>query len=309
MPHAAARQPGGRGRGLLRLSANWDAGVRYREGPEAHLAPDLVDTHKLPADERVGLCNVAFGLVLGSLSAEGEYIRAAVDLPGGSDAAFDRWKVHASYFLTGEHRSYSRSGAKWSRLRPKRNFGKGGGLGAWEAAARYSTLDLNAGSIRGGRRMIVAEPEELARGKRFQERVQDDFRRKTRDGEALPEARVSFAAMENIRKKSGRMDILITELGDFVTILEIKATDWDKIKPANIRRNLWRHQKQLLTYVDKYLKIDRLDVCVGIIYPRPPKKPGLRELVESRLEESYGVPAYWYSEIQTEGDGQMEEAE
>lgn len=155
----------------------------------------------------------------------------------------------------------------------------------------------------------MSEPEQLARGKRFQRLVQDDFHRNTRDGTALPEAHVSFEAMESVRKKSGRMDILITELGDFVTILEIKATDWDKIKPANVRRNLWRHQKQLLTYVDKFLEVDRLDVCVGIIYPRPPQKPGLKGLVESCLEEEYGVPAYWYSEIQTQGRGRMAEAE
>jgi len=110
---------------------------------------------------------------------------------------------------------------------------------------------------------------------------------------------VSFSAMENVRKKSGRMDILISELGDFVTILEIKATDWDRIKPRNIRRNLWRHQKQLFAYVDTCIEVDKLDVCLGIIYPRPPKTPGLRERIEACLEGNYGVPAYWYTEIRT----------
>lgn len=145
----------------------------------------------------------------------------------------------------------------------------------------------------------MSESEQLVRGKRFQALVQDDFRRNTRDGTALREARVSFEGMENARKRSGRMDILITELGEFVTILEIKATNWDRIKPANVRRNLWRHQRQLLAYVDKYLKVDKLDVCLGIIYPHPPGKAGLRDFVEKHLEEDYGVPAYWYSEIRT----------
>lgn len=95
------------------------------------------------------------------------------------------------------------------------------------------------------------------------------------------------------------MDILVTELGDFVTILEIKATDWDRIKPKNVAKNLYCHQKQLFNYVDKYVEIDKLDVCLDIIYPKPPKKKGLREFIERRLEEKYSVPAYWYDEIKS----------
>lgn len=95
------------------------------------------------------------------------------------------------------------------------------------------------------------------------------------------------------------MDILITELGNFVTILEIKATDWDRIKPKNIKKNLYRHQGQLFKYVDKNIEIEKMDVCLGIIYPKPPRKKGLREFIEKRLEETYLVPAYWYKEIKT----------
>lgn len=95
------------------------------------------------------------------------------------------------------------------------------------------------------------------------------------------------------------MDILITELGDFVTILEIKATDWDRIKPKNVKKNLCRHQSQLFKYVDKFVEIDKTDVCLGLIYPKPPKQNGLREFIEKHLEENYCVPAYWYNEIKT----------
>ena len=154
----------------------------------------------------------------------------------------------------------------------------------------------------------MAEPKILKRGKDFQKRVQADFAVNSRDGTSRSEVPISYAYLHRRRENAGRpgksragggrADILITELGDFVTILEIKATDWDRIIPRNVTKNLWSHQRQLFRYVDKYLEVDGLDVCLGIIYPRPPTKAGLRERVESYLE-SYGVPAYWYNEIQS----------
>jgi len=145
----------------------------------------------------------------------------------------------------------------------------------------------------------LPEPELLKRGKKFQKIVQQDFTNNTRDGIAIREETISFKGLNEIMQKSGRMDILITELGDFVTILEIKATDWDRIDSKNVKRNLYRHQKQLFNYVDKYLNIDKLDVCLGIIYPKPPRKKRLRQVIEKYLDDNYGVPAYWYNEIKT----------
>jgi len=146
----------------------------------------------------------------------------------------------------------------------------------------------------------MEEPVQLKRGKIFQKIVQEDFKLTSKNGAVLPEKPVSFENMEKIKQRSGRMDILITELGDFVTILEIKATDWDNIKPKNIKKNLYRHQKQLFNYVDKFIDIDKTDVCIGIIYPEPPKKIGLRQFIDDYLDENYGVPAYWYNEIKSE---------
>jgi hypothetical protein len=145
----------------------------------------------------------------------------------------------------------------------------------------------------------MTEPAQLSRGKRFQKIVQADFVGNTKDGTAQAEATVDLRQLTKVRQATGRADILIAEDGDdFVTILEIKATDWDRIKPKNIKRNLWSHQRQIFMYIDKYVDIENLNVCPGIIYPYPPTTPGLRELVESYLE-SYGAPADWYTEIAT----------
>ena len=104
--------------------------------------------------------------------------------------------------------------------------------------------------------------------------------------------------MQTIKKVRGRMDIFISEDGDdYVTIIEIKGTDWDKIKRENIKKNLYRHSKQLFNYIDKYMKIDKLDICLAVIYPHPPKKKGLREYIEKCAMEDYSFPVYWYNEI------------
>jgi phosphate-selective porin OprO/OprP len=57
-----------------------------------------------------------------------------------------------SYFITGEHRRYNRSQGVFYpedeklHLRPLK-----GEWGAWEAGLRYSYVDLNDGTIQGGR--------------------------------------------------------------------------------------------------------------------------------------------------------------
>jgi hypothetical protein len=147
----------------------------------------------------------------------------------------------------------------------------------------------------------MTEPERLRRGKEFQRVVQDDFEKNSRGGCVTREAVVSLARSKKTGSKSGRADILIAEIGDgdFVTVLEIKATNWDRIKPKNLKKNLWRHQHQLFSYIEKFLGVDKIAVCPGIIYPRPPRDIELRSAIESYLEE-YGAPAYWYNEIRSD---------
>jgi len=47
------------------------------------------------------------------------------------------------------------------------------------------------------------------------------------------------------RRKCGRMDIFVHDVGDFVPVVEIKATDWDRIPAGNIQRNLSSHRRQV----------------------------------------------------------------
>lgn len=147
----------------------------------------------------------------------------------------------------------------------------------------------------------MPEPIQLKRGKQFQKLVQSDFNQNNKSGIICIERHVSFEELSELKQKRGRMDMFIYEdSDDFVTILEIKATDWDRIKPDNIKRNLYRHSKQLFNYIDKFMEVDKKDVCHGIIYPHPPKSEELREFIEECATENYCFPVYWYSEIKSD---------
>lgn len=148
--------------------------------------------------------------------------------------------------------------------------------------------------------LSTVEPEQLKRGKIFQEIVQSDFRMNSKGGILTIEQHIVFDGMKKFKQKSGRMDIFVQEdSDDFVTIIEIKATDWDRIKGKNIKKNLYRHGNQLFKYIEKYLEIDNKDVCLAVIYPEPPVKEGLKEYIEKHAMKNYSFPVHWYTEIKS----------
>lgn len=75
----------------------------------------------------------------------------------GGQAFFPGVYSQVGYFLTGEHRPYNRKQGTIDRIQVQHPIGRGGdpcaewGCGAWEVAARVSHIDLNSGSIQGGR--------------------------------------------------------------------------------------------------------------------------------------------------------------
>jgi phosphate-selective porin OprO/OprP len=126
--------------------------IRFRARPESHLAPRVVDTGTIPA-ECGDLLGAEVAWVHGPFSLQGEYMHAFVE--GDShfigDPRFWAASLQASYFLTGEHRPYKTSSGTFDKVKPLANFGKDGGPGAWELAARYSYLNLNDAGVSGGR--------------------------------------------------------------------------------------------------------------------------------------------------------------
>lgn len=141
---------------------------------------------------------------------------------------------------------------------------------------------------------VRTEPEQLRRGKAFQRVVQRDWLDGA-EGSPLVEHTIRLLAASDRfeRRRIGRIDVFVADAGDLAVIVEIKATNWDRIKPRNIQRNLASHRRQVWKYIEKYVDGDGVDVCAGIIYPSEPKSEGLKERVESYLN-GHGLQVVWF---------------
>ena len=145
---------------------NVDGPERFRARPEAHAGgaghyvdtrtafdSDGLDDDDLMAD-RTLLLGLESAVVVGPFSLAGEYMMADVNARHGyRDTHFEGYYLEGSWFLTGEHKRYKTSKAAFDKVIPRKNFSfhKGGGLGAWELATRYSSIDLNNSGIAGGK--------------------------------------------------------------------------------------------------------------------------------------------------------------
>ncbi len=139
------------GRYLLHIGGSFrhvesDDSLRFRARPEVHQDARLLGVVTAPTNsyQQYG---IEAALVWGGFSLQSEWI--VTDIAAAGDPWLQGGYVYASYFLTGEHRAYSRSSGAFSRVKPLENFwwvdsdnsACDFGWGAWEVAFRYSWLD------------------------------------------------------------------------------------------------------------------------------------------------------------------------
>lgn len=139
----------------------------------------------------------------------------------------------------------------------------------------------------------MREPEILRKGKEFHWRVQQDWKLSAKDGNISSEHRSLLVHKIGHHKRHGRLDIFVDELGDFVSVIEIKSTDWDTVLPRNRKRLLGSHRRQVWRYIERYIDVEHVDVCPGIIYRIAPSTPGLKEMIEEYLND-WGLQIVWY---------------
>ncbi len=138
------------GLGYSRRSPTNDSQT-FSSKPEANLAPNYIAA-TVPT-ETLDLMGFEAGWTAGSFSVTGEYTQASIDGDAGttSDPDFAGYYLQAGYFLTGESRGYKKAQGCYDAVKPAENaFGDSHGLGAWEVAARISSLDLDDDGIDGG---------------------------------------------------------------------------------------------------------------------------------------------------------------
>jgi phosphate-selective porin OprO/OprP len=125
--------------------------LRSRSRPEVYEAPFFVDTGSVPANHGSSL-GFEFAAVQGPVTVAAEYTRARSSSPQAGNPRFDAYYVQTSWAITGETRPYNYAGGYFGQLKPAAPFTlKHGGSGAWEVAARYSWIDLDSGTISGGK--------------------------------------------------------------------------------------------------------------------------------------------------------------
>lgn len=148
------------------------------------------------------------------------------------------------------------------------------------------------------------EPERLREGKRFHRLVQEEWL-ETAEGEVRPEKRVVKPG-----GRGGRVDILVDPAEEMVAVVEIKASDWDRMTEANVKRNVRRQARQIWAYIESQLQ-DGKEVCPGVVFPRKPRLPGRLAQIET-LFDAEGIPVVWQDESIEEvgerrkGDGKRE---
>ena len=132
------------------------------------------------------------------------------------------------------------------------------------------------------------EPEPLQRGKRFHKAIQADWGQ-TAEGHVTIEKSIT-----NPNGRRGRVDVFVEDESELVAVAEIKASDWDAMTEAAVRRNVRRQIRQVWSYIDSQLDAGK-DVSPGIIFPGRPSSPARLETIE-RLFEDEGIAVVWDDE-------------
>lgn len=138
-----------------RITGSTDT-VRFRDRPESHLTDiRLVDTGLIDTDSFSRFAGEVV-LVFGPIALEGEYYYLYLEreINRNPDPAFSGYYLQGSWFLTGETLNYSASKGSFGKLSPQGIVGKGG-IGAWQLALRFSSIDLADEDIMGGEQMTM----------------------------------------------------------------------------------------------------------------------------------------------------------
>lgn len=137
--------------GTLRKT-DWDSGeLRFDVRPETYVADvKFTDTDDIEDVDKYNVIGTELAYVNKRFYAQGEYMMAGVNrLDDMEDLGFGGGYAYAAFFLTDDTHPYDYRNAEFGRVVPKAQGG------AWEVAARYSTLDLDDKDIEGGSANIM----------------------------------------------------------------------------------------------------------------------------------------------------------
>jgi len=148
--------------------------------------------------------------------------------------------------------------------------------------------------VSGSKRRL--EPEPLKRGKAFHKYIQAEW-------EAEAEGDV-FSERYVIKKtgRKGRVDVFVNDddPDGCIAIVEIKASDWDRMTEQAVRRNIRRQIRQVWGYVESQVDGENYvstgehrSVSPGIIFPRKPKDVERTKMIEDLFTRE-GIVVVWH---------------
>ncbi|NOR44089.1 MAG: hypothetical protein GQ534_00755 [Candidatus Delongbacteria bacterium] len=142
------------------------------------------------------------------------------------------------------------------------------------------------------------EPEQLIRGKAFHKKIQKQWELES-SGIVMSEKTI---LKRNSRK--GRIDILVDteDPNGCGALVEIKASDWDKMTEVAVRRNINRQARQIHGYLEsqfdggEYVPTGlKKTISIGIIFPKRPKSIERQKFIEETFL-SKDVTVVWEDE-------------
>jgi len=136
-----------------RLS-NAKQGAHFFTEPEFNKSPIFVNTEPLGSNANRQL-NLEASWRRGPYWLAAEYVSTKVDSPSEGDLSFSGYHITGSWILTGEMRSYNYKSGILGPVPVSRSVYQGG-RGAWELAARWSSIDLTDRLVDGGEMDILS---------------------------------------------------------------------------------------------------------------------------------------------------------
>jgi phosphate-selective porin OprO/OprP len=126
-----------------------DDTLQLRARPGAWPAPYFVDTGEFAAGSTT-MTGIEMYYRPGPLTVGSEFFFLNVDAPESGDPFFHGGEAFVAWMITGETRSYNARGGYFNQISPSRTV-FGGGPGAWEVLAHFTYIDLDSGTLSGGR--------------------------------------------------------------------------------------------------------------------------------------------------------------
>jgi len=133
----------------LRYGKPVNGEIALKSRPESNPAPQIINTGTFAADHSTHIGGEAY-YSTGRLLLGSEVMVHKFNAGNAEDHNFFGGDVFATYIFTKTRRPYNTTGSVFGFMPVTKSVFKGG-WGEWEAVLRYSTLDLESGSIHGGK--------------------------------------------------------------------------------------------------------------------------------------------------------------